>query len=228
MNNLYDVKISQRSTDKHTILLDCEFSSNSDSIVIMGKSGAGKSLFLKSLTGLVTPDTGFIHFKERCLYDKKNRINIPIRHRKISYLFQDLTLFPHLTVAQNIALAFRPSVFSLSKKQSESLVKHWLESIDLKAYKSHFPHQLSGGQKQRVALARSLAAKPDLVLLDEPFSALDQDLRKEMRAFVKYIVQQQNIPYLLVTHDPEDAKFFAKELWTMQQGQLSLGSVDIS
>lgn len=222
MNQLYNIKIYKQSDegDRHRILLDCEFKSNARSIVIMGESGAGKSLFLKSIAGLVTPDSGEIIVNNTVLFDKKQNINITIHKRKIAYLFQELALFPHLTVAQNIALASSKSILSLTKVNSQKLAQNWLDSVNLSGYAHVYPNQLSGGQKQRIALARALATKPEVLLLDEPFSALDSELRLEMRIFVKTIVNQQNIPMILVTHDIEDANFFADELWYMNDGQL--------
>lgn len=205
---------------KQLDLLNCELVSDAQSIVIMGASGSGKSLFLKSLAGLLAIDEGYIHFNGQVFLDTHRHIEIPIRQRRVSYLFQEFALFPHLTVAQNIALAQSKSIWSLTQKKAIALAQPWLDLVDLSRFATTYPQQLSGGQKQRVALARALAAQPQLLLLDEPFSALDQHLRVEMRQWVKDIIQQQHIPIILVTHDQEDAAYFADEVWQMEQGIL--------
>ena len=217
---LYDIAL-KKYAQKGIELLNCEMKSNAQSIVIMGASGSGKTLFLKSLAGLLPIDLGYIYFQDHVFLDTNNKINMPIKSRRVSYLFQEFALFPHLTVAQNIALAQTKSIFSLRENQAKKIAEKWLDIVDLSSFSSSYPQQLSGGQKQRVALARALAVEPQLLLLDEPFSALDQHLRAEMREWVKDIVQQQNIPMILVTHDIDDADYFADELWIMEQGCLN-------
>lgn len=219
-DSLYHLKV-QKTSKNNVKLLDCTLTSNAHSIVIMGASGSGKTLFLKSLAGLIPLDQGYIQFNQHVFLDSDQRINMSTKMRRISYLFQDFALFPHLTVAQNIALANTRSIFSLRKNQANLISKKWLDLVDLSNFSSTYPQQLSGGQKQRIALARALAANPQLLLLDEPFSALDQHLKAEMRYWVKQIIRQQNIPMILVTHDIEDAKYFADELWIMEKGNLN-------
>lgn len=215
----YQIRIHSQSEQQK--LLDCALISNAQSIVLMGASGSGKSLFLKSLAGLLTIDQGYIQFNGQVFLDTQKNIEIPTRKRKVSYLFQEFALFPHLTVAQNIALACERSIWSLSPKKSKQLAQPWLDLVDLSEHATSYPHQLSGGQKQRIALARALASEPQLLLLDEPFSALDQELRAEMRQWVKKLVTQRNIPMILVSHDFEDANYFDEELWIMKQGILT-------
>ncbi|WP_343594671.1 ATP-binding cassette domain-containing protein [Acinetobacter sp.] len=218
----YNVKLTKHvDKQKQHVILNSEFCSDSSSVVIMGASGAGKTQFLKSIAGLILPETGYIQFQDRVLFDAQKKINVAVKNRKISYLFQEFALFPHLTVAQNVSLACSRSILDLRQKKAQSIAQPWLEKVGLSTYASDYLNVLSGGQKQRVALARALAAQPELLLLDEPFSALDQALRYEMRKFVKEIVQENNLPIILVTHDYEDAAYFSDELWQMEQGVLS-------
>jgi len=161
---LYQIALRKRSSQPLD-LLNCQLISNAKSIVIMGASGSGKTLFLKSLAGLLSIDEGYIHFQDQTFLDIQNKINMPIKSRKISYLFQEFALFPHLTVAQNIALASTRSIFSLRKNKAVKIAEKWLDLVDLSNFSLSYPQQLSGGQKQRVGLARALAAEPNLLLV---------------------------------------------------------------
>ena len=205
---LYDIHIRKQLTGAHAqVLLDCELLSAARKMVIMGASGAGKSVFLKCVSGLIKPNHGHIAYQQQTWFDAACKRNVAAKQRQCAYLFQEFALFPHLTVAQNIALASSKSLFSLRKAVAADIAKPWLQRIGLTEHGQHYPQQLSGGQKQRVALARALASAPQLLLLDEPFSALDSSLRVEMRAWVGEQLQQQNIPMMLVTHDAADAEF---------------------
>ncbi|MEB3752793.1 ATP-binding cassette domain-containing protein [Acinetobacter sp. MD2(2019)] len=218
----YDLNIVKYADTKRTQrILASQLCSNSSSIVIMGASGSGKTQFLKCLAGLTQPEQGHIYFQGQLFCDTEKKINIAVKKRKISYLFQEFALFPHLTVAQNIALAHNPSIWDLRQKKAETIAKIWLEKVGLAHLADRYVQVLSGGQKQRVALARALAAQPKLLLLDEPFSALDQNLRQEMRKLVRDIIRENQLPIILVTHDPEDADYFADELWQMDCGVLT-------
>ena len=220
---LYDIHIRKHLTGKHAhVLLDCELMSSAKKLVIMGASGAGKSVFLKCISGLIKPNQGHIQYQQQQWFDAACKLHLPPKKRQCAYLFQEFALFPHLTVAQNIALASSKSLFSLRKSVATEIAQPWLARIGLPKHGNHYPQQLSGGQKQRVALARALASRPKLLLLDEPFSALDNNLRIEMREWVQEQLSQQNIPMMLVTHDAADAEFFAEEMWLMEQGKISL------
>ena len=220
---LYDIHIRKHLAGKHAhVLLDCELMSSAKKLVIMGASGAGKSVFLKCLSGLIKPNQGHIQYQQQQWFDAACKLHVPPKKRQCAYLFQEFALFPHLTVAQNIALASSKSLFSLRKSVATEIAQPWLARIGLPKHGNHYPQQLSGGQKQRVALARALASRPKLLLLDEPFSALDNNLRIEMREWVQEQLSQLNIPMMLVTHDAADAEFFAEEMWLMEQGKISL------
>lgn len=220
---LYDIDVRKQLTGKAAqVLLDCELVSKAQKVVIMGASGAGKSVFLKCVSGLIKPNHGHITYQQQTWFDSSCKKHLAAKKRQCAYLFQEFALFPHLTVAQNIALASSKSLFGLRKVVAAEIAKPWLIRIGLPEHGSHYPQQLSGGQKQRVALARALASAPQLLLLDEPFSALDSGLRVEMREWVQEQLLRQNIPMMLVTHDQADAEFFADEMWLMEQGRTRL------
>lgn len=200
--------------------MQARFRSDSQRVVIYGESGAGKSMLLKALAGLITPDRGRIELDGRCLYGQAEGINLPPQRRELAYLFQDYALFPHLNVRQNIAFGLQRGWRNPASRIEHATVSHWLAALELDLVAGQMPHQLSGGQRQRVALARALAAAPRALLLDEPFAALDPGLRQRMRAELDKLLRQQGIPMLLITHDKEDVEAFGDHLLRMEQGVL--------
>ncbi|AXF77184.1 ABC transporter ATP-binding protein [Erwinia tracheiphila] len=182
--------------------------------VIVGPSGSGKSTLLKLIAGFENPDSGDIVFENRPLTTAN--LVVPAYQRGIGYVPQDGMLFPHLTVRDNIAFALKGS-----RHEQDRQVAVLLDSVSLaQRYAQRWPHQLSGGQQQRVALARALALKPKLMLLDEPFSALDTGLRAATRDAVKQILGESGIACMMVTHDQGEALSFAQQLAVMQDGRL--------
>lgn len=188
--------------------LDVDFSIRGKTAVLFGPSGSGKSLTLHCLAGLVRPDGGSIRLKERILYD--NTVFIPARHRRIGYMFQDYALFPHLNVLQNVAYA-RSGFFARHPRRDDRETA-MLERFGIGHLARRMPGQLSGGQRQRVALARALNADPELLLLDEPFSALDTLLRERLRRELRDLFATLTIPVIIITHDPEDVDIFAADI----------------
>ena len=181
---------------------------------LLGHSGCGKTTALRAVAGFEQPERGRIALQERTLSD--GRLFVPPHLRRIGMVFQDYALFPHLNVADNIA-------FGLSGRSAEARkarVAELLSLIGLPDYGGHYPHQLSGGQQQRVALARALAPKPELVLLDEPFSNLDADLRTRLSKEVRSLLKQENTSALLVTHDQQEAFAMADKIGIMADGRL--------
>ena len=181
---------------------------------LLGHSGCGKTTALRAVAGFEQPERGRIALQERTLSD--GRLFVPPHLRRIGMVFQDYALFPHLNVADNIA-------FGLSGRSAEARkarVAELLALIGLPDYGGHYPHQLSGGQQQRVALARALAPKPELVLLDEPFSNLDADLRTRLSKEVRSLLKQENTSALLVTHDQQEAFAMADKIGIMADGRL--------
>jgi molybdate transport system ATP-binding protein len=200
--------------------LDIAFASDSDRIVLYGPSGSGKSLTLKAMAGLMTPDAGHIRLDGRTLFDAARRINLRAQERNVAYLFQDYALFPHLTVAQNIAFGLARGCFNLRRPAAHPAVRKWIDAFELQAVAGHHPAQISGGQRQRVALARALASEPDILLLDEPFSALDPSLRERMRRELAELQQRLGVHMLLITHDPADAEALGDAVFEVRDGRI--------
>lgn len=195
--------------EKDNILEDFNLDINKGEIVaILGKSGSGKSSLLRILSGFEKPYKGVIVIGEKVLVDDKTFV--PTEKRNIGMLFQDYALFPHLTVEKNIQ-------FGLKKKLEK--VKEMLKLIEMEGFEKRYPHELSGGQQQRVALARSLAPSPNLILLDEPFSNLDNELKENIRKQLKQIIKKSNTTAIFVTHDIEDASIADKILY-LEKGKI--------
>ncbi|UNC92656.1 sulfate/molybdate ABC transporter ATP-binding protein [Candidatus Contubernalis alkaliaceticus] len=169
-------------------------------ITLLGPSGAGKSLTLKCIAGLIEPELGKITVDDQVLLDTGAGINLSARKRKIGYVPQNYALFPHLSVAANVSFGLQER----DRGVRELIIEQLLQSVGLVDLKHKFPGQLSGGEKQRVSLIRAIAAKPRVLLLDEPFTAVDAPMRQILRDEVKDFLRNSNIPVVLVTHDPQD------------------------
>jgi molybdate transport system ATP-binding protein len=200
--------------------LDITLASDSQRIVLYGPSGSGKSLTLKAIAGLMRPDSGHIRIQGRTLFDSTQGIDVRVQERNVAYLFQDYALFPHLTVAQNIAFGLARGSVNLRRPAEHPAVRQWLQAFDLDTIAHSRPSQISGGQRQRVALARALVAEPDMLLLDEPFSALDLSLRQRMRAELADLQTRLQVPMLLITHDPADVEALGQTVFELRDGRL--------
>lgn len=196
--------------------LEVSFSNNEQPLGLLGASGAGKSMILRCIAGIETPDNGRIVLNGRVLFDSQQGINIPVCDRRIGFLFQNYALFPHLTVGQNIA-------FGLPKKTSKYKIQQQVEAqlaaVQLPGYSHKYPHELSGGQQQRVALARALASLPQALLLDEPFSALDTHLRSQIEQQLISTLTTYKGVTLFVTHNLEEAYRICGDLLVMEKGK---------
>ncbi|MGA2938075.1 MAG: ATP-binding cassette domain-containing protein [Syntrophobacteraceae bacterium] len=200
--------------------LKAAFSSVEGFVVLFGPSGAGKTLTLQSIAGLLTPDSGRIELRDSVLFDSKSGINIDPQHRNIGYVFQDYALFPHLTVFENVGFGLRKRWPQPLSQPHRLKVEEFLDIFEITHLAASFPFDLSGGQKQRVALARALIRSPELLLLDEPFSALDTLLRVKLRDELLAIQARFKVPVIMITHDPEDIRVFAQTLVTYETGRV--------
>lgn len=189
-------------------------------MVLFGPSGSGKTITIRAIAGLTAPDFGRIVVGGRVLFDETARINVPARLREIGYVLQDYALFPHLTVEKNVAFGLQTRWPLPLSKREQIRVEKFLELLELTPLAKNFPRELSGGQRQRVALARALIVNPKLLLLDEPFSALDPMLRGKLRDGLAQIQAQFQIPVIMITHDPEDIQVFAETLVIYDGGQV--------
>ncbi len=192
-----------------------ELAAENELMVLFGPSGAGKSLILKMVSGIVRPDSGTVSVDGQTVFDSGSGVDAPIRKRKIGYLFQDYALFPHMTVRENIAYG----VQRLDRNGAERRVKELIEVMRLTGLESRRPHEISGGQKQRTALARTLAAGPRILLLDEPFSALDFQVREKLRADLANIHRLFPVTTILVTHDLEEAFMLGSRIAVINNGR---------
>ena len=186
-------------------------------LVVVGPSGAGKTTLLQCIAGLQTPMWGEIAIGERILFSSGQQINIPARQRRIGYVFQDYALFPHMTVEKNITYG--------SSKQggsSKVLLTRILDILKIDHLRKRYPQQISGGEKQRVALARALMTAPDLLLLDEPLSALDQDIRTILQQELRKLQTEWKIPFILVTHDMQEAELLGDQIYRIDKGRQSV------
>ncbi len=187
-----------------------------ETIVLFGPSGAGKSMTLASVAGFIPLDSGRIVLGERALFDSAKQINLPPQQRRIGLVKQDLALFPHLTVEENITYGlFRESADARRERS-----RAFLHLMNLDELAARYPAQLSGGQQQRVALARALVTRPDLLLLDEPFSALDAPTRMTLRQELRDLQREFKIPTVFVTHDLGEAYFLADRLAVIDAGAI--------
>jgi ABC-type sulfate/molybdate transport systems ATPase subunit len=183
---------------------------------LVGPSGCGKTTILRCLAGLKTPEQGRIRFGNEVWHDGALGISVSPQERGIGYLFQEYALFPHLDVSANVAFGLR----KVPDAQRRERVADLLAMLRLEGLERRFPHELSGGQQQRVALARTVAPRPRLLLLDEPLSALDTATRSELRQELRGVLQKLSLPTLIVTHDAEEVRAFADDVVVLDAGRV--------
>ncbi len=192
--------------------LDVDWRPESDHVAILGPSGSGKSTLLRALAGLEPSAEGRVSFGDEVWLDSDAGLNMPAWERRVGWVPQDALLFPHLSLRENLAYA--------GAGQSE--VESMAESLFLSGLLDRRPRFLSGGERQRVALGRALLSAPRVLLLDEPFSALDRPLRSEIAAMVRTFARDSGTPIILVSHDEHDAELLADERWVLVAGSLTV------
>ncbi len=198
--------------------LDVEFESNDETVALLGESGSGKSMTLKCIAGIEKPDEGLIILNGRVLFDSQKKINLPSRKRNVGILFQNYALFPNMTVEGNITVAMKGA----SDAEKRHKVEEMVELFCLQGLEKKHPSQLSGGQQQRVATARLLASSPDIILLDEPFSALDSHLRWKLELQLTEDLSRFNGTVILVSHNRDEAYRMSNEIIVIKNGKCTL------
>ncbi|VBB07665.1 abc transporter [Lucifera butyrica] len=204
------VQIKKKLPD---FILNVEFTVGREVLVLFGPSGSGKTTILRCIAGLANPDEGRVALDERTYYSSRDRIRISPQDRQIGYMFQEFALFPHMSVRKNIWYGVKET-----NEQATLLYQRLLEILKIESLPSRYIHGLSGGEKQRVALARALMTKPRILLLDEPMSALDYANRRELQQELKRIHDLWGIPFILVTHDPQEARNLGDHIVYLERG----------
>ncbi|MCB5363860.1 ATP-binding cassette domain-containing protein [Pusillimonas sp. CC-YST705] len=200
--------------------LSARLSTEARFAVLYGPSGSGKTTTLQAIAGLQQPTAGRICIDGQTLFDHAGNINVPGRQRRVGYLFQQYALFPHLSVRANVEFGLTSWYKRRPSHEQRDRVEALLESFGLSAMENSLPRSLSGGQQQRVALARALACEPRILLLDEPFAALNPMLKDSLRAELAATCQQWGIPVLMITHDPEDVVQLAQVAFVFEAGRI--------
>lgn len=195
--------------------LDVAFETERGVFAILGASGCGKSMTLKCIAGIETPDEGRIELNGRVLYDSAKKINLTPQKRRVGYMFQDYALFPNMTVEQNIKAG-------MGKHPEEEKVRSYINRFRLEGLEKHYPAQLSGGQKQRVAMARMIASEPDILLLDEPFSALDSYLKWELEQEMRDMLAEVQKPVLFVSHNRDEVYRLCSMVSCIDHGKMEV------
>jgi molybdate transport system ATP-binding protein len=213
---MIEFKISkklQSASGEMTLSLDFQVKEN-DFVTLYGASGSGKTTTLKILSGLMNPEEGIIKVNDTIWLDSNSKINLPPQKRKIGYVFQDYALFPNMSVRKNLA-------FGLEKGQDKTIVDELLQTMELVALQHQKPNQLSGGQQQRVALARALVRQPDILLLDEPLSAIDTEMRLKLQDYLLEVHRKYKLTTILVSHDISEIYKLSDQVLVIENGTIT-------
>lgn len=199
----------------HGFQLKVDFEVGEEVVVLVGPSGAGKSTILNCIAGIINPDSGRISLRNQVFFDSANNVKLAVQNRRVGYLYQAYALFPHMSIIKNIQYGM-----PYAAKKDELYLKEFMDKFKVHHLADKYPHQLSGGEKQRAALARALAMKPEVLLLDEAFSALDVDTRHKLYKEFIHIKQEWKIPIILITHNEEEAGLLGDRLLKINMGRL--------
>lgn len=194
--------------------LELQFTVENNILVLFGPSGSGKTTILRSIAGLIKPDEGKIIYQNQLFFCSDTRTFIPPQARSVGYMFQEYALFPHMNVKKNIWYGVKQQ-----KKAANELYERLMGLLKIEHLASRFIDRLSGGERQRVALARALMAQPNILLLDEPLSALDKDTRLELQSELRKMQEIWHIPFILVTHDIEEAEVLGDQILFIERGR---------
>ena len=212
MNRLFLTDINVELGKKH-ILKNVSLEVKTGQLIsLLGSSGCGKSTLLKTVAGIIEPSSGDV------LIDGKSVLGVPVHRRGAVIVFQDLRLFPHMTVAENVEFALKMS--GMKKQQYRQIAREQLAKVRLEGLEDRRISQISGGQMQRVALARAFAVRPSVMLLDEPFSSLDEELRLEMGNLLLELQRESELTTVLVTHDTQEARRLSDAIAYMKDGEI--------
>jgi iron(III) transport system ATP-binding protein len=211
------VGVTKRYRDHHALADVSIDISSGESVVILGPSGCGKTTLLRVVAGLTKPDAGEISLNGRVVSGIGTFV--PPHERRLGFVFQDLALWPHLTVRNNLEFVMR--AVKLPKSEREDRAKQTLSLVQIEQLSARYPHELSGGEQQRVALARALVGEARLLLLDEPLSSLDADLRQTLRVELRQLQRNLSLTTIYVTHDREDATVLGDRVIEMRAGRIT-------
>ena len=200
---------------KNEFLLDIEFSVGGGITVLVGASGSGKTTTLRLIAGILAPDAGLIKVGANVYFDSNKKINIPIQKRRVGFVFQDYALFPHLTAAENIIYG----ITSGGKQIKLARAREILTLFHIEHIAERLPREMSGGEQQRVALARALASEPEILLLDEPLSAVDVEIRAKLLDEIEAAQNRTKIPFIYVTHNETEAARLGTYRITLRNGR---------
>lgn len=195
--------------------LKLDFIIGNEVLVLLGPSGSGKSTVLNCISGIIQPDAGKIKIQEQIVFDSKRQKNLPVKERKTGHVFQSYALFPHLSVEKNIKYGLKNHEDTMTAKELDRLI----DKFGIKHLLDKYPHQLSGGESQRIALARTLVIKPNLLLLDEPFAALDYETKEKLYEQFFEVKRDWDIPIVLITHDQKEAEYLGDKIIRLKDGK---------
>ncbi|MBA2339344.1 MAG: ATP-binding cassette domain-containing protein [Pyrinomonadaceae bacterium] len=215
---MLSVRIKKRLGDgkRTAFMLDVSFTAGDGTTILFGASGSGKTTTLRLIAGILTPDDGKIALGEQVFFDASANVNTSVQKRRVGFVFQDYALFPHLTAEQNVAYGVKTG----GKKERRERARELLALFGIEHTRRRLPREISGGEQQRTALARALASDPQIVLLDEPLSAVDMRTRARLIDEVDAAQRKSNIPFIYVTHNQAEAERIGRRIVVLSEGQI--------